>query len=83
MRRLGLALLWLGAGIGAATGLSLLAGLHPSGWSWIMAVGFVKLAAASSLGVMAGGAILLRLHNRELQRRLLAEEPDAERGRLP
>ncbi|HEY5060736.1 MAG TPA: hypothetical protein VII52_04320 [Gemmatimonadaceae bacterium] len=83
MRRLGLGLLWLGAGIGSATCVGLVLGLHPSGWSWITMVGFAKLAAASSLGVMAGGAVVLRLHNRQLQRRLVADDRDARQTPLP
>lgn len=46
-------------------------------------VGFAKLAAASSLGVMAGGAVVLRLHNRQLQRRLVTDDRDARSAPLP
>jgi hypothetical protein len=70
MRRLGLTLLALGVAVGTATGLAVLLGFNPLGLSWLLAVGAVKLAFAGSLGLMAGGAVFLRLHNRQMAREL-------------
>ena len=72
MRRIGQGLLWIGAAVGVATGLGVLSGFHPAGWSWIMLVGSAKLSTLASFGLMAGGAVALRLDGRERQRRKLS-----------
>lgn len=72
MRRIGQALLWIGAGLGAAVGVGVLTGTHPAAWSWLMTVGLAKLAVASSLSLMSGGAVCLRLDRRQRERNLIA-----------
>ncbi len=81
MRRLGQGLLWLGASLGVAVGLAWLTGVHPAGWSWILTVGVAKLTLASSLGLMGGGAVCLRLAQREQQRNRLSVSGPSRRDR--
>jgi hypothetical protein len=72
MRRLGNALLWAGAGLGACVsvvmaGLSLNPGLLDF-ISWWIALGAAKLVLAGSAGLMASGAVALRLERRREER---------------
>ena len=64
MRRLGQLLALLGLGLGGALCAGLYLPVHLAGLRWLIAVGLVKLGFASSLGLMAGGAVLQRIANR-------------------
>ena len=67
MRRFGQFLASLGLLLGVLIGLSLFAPLTFTGWSWLVAVGMVKLSLLSSVGLIAGGAFLQRFaHRREM-----------------
>ena len=74
-RWIGTALLALGLMVGTTVGMAMLTGVYPTGLSWILAVGFTKLALAGSLGLMAGGAMCLRLDRRAREREALLENP--------
>ena len=50
-------------------------GARPIGVSWLVAVGLTKLTLAASAGLMASGAVFLRLHRRHEERRGLVSEP--------
>ena len=67
MRRFGQFLASLGLVLGTFVALSLFLPLTVSGWSWLIAVGMVKLSLLSSLGLIAGGAFLQRLARRREQ----------------
>ena len=67
MRRFGQFLAALGLVLGTCVALSLFLPLTVSGWSWLIAVGMVKLSLLSSLGLIAGGAFLQRLARRREQ----------------
>ena len=67
MRRVGQFLAALGLVLGTFVALSLFLPLTVSGWSWLIAVGMVKLSLLSSLGLIAGGAFLQRLARRREQ----------------
>ena len=64
MRKVGNGLLVSGAVIGAAVGGAMLAGVHLTGVSWLVAVGLAKLTLVASGGLMATGAVCLRLDQR-------------------
>ena len=74
MRGVGQFLMILGALVGGAVGLGMLAGLSIPGVSWIVAVGLAKLAIVASGGLMAGGAVLQRLAARREEPRRLPPE---------
>ncbi|HEX4681192.1 MAG TPA: hypothetical protein VH277_00715 [Gemmatimonadaceae bacterium] len=78
LRWIGRLLLALGGLVGVAVALAMLAGFHPAGVSWLVAIGMAKLGLVSAGGLMAAGAVLLRLDNRERERRTL----QAQRERL-
>ena len=71
MKRAGSLLVAVGGlvGIGAAAWVAL--GVQRFGHSWLVAIGLVKLTVVASLGLMAAGAVLIRLANRsgDAQRR--------------
>jgi hypothetical protein len=71
LRWIGRVLLALGGFAGGAVGLAILAGLRPAGVSWLIAIGMAKLGLFSAAGLMASGAVLLRLDSRERERRML------------
>lgn len=72
MRSAGTLLLMAGALAGALVGLGLLFGIPVPGLPWLLVVGLVKLALLGSLGLMASGAVLLRLARRADERARLA-----------
>ena len=76
MRSLGTLLLILGLLIGVIGGAGLMAGLHVTGWAWLVTIGLAKLTLLASGGLMAGGAILQRLARREDAQRLLQSTRD-------
>lgn len=73
MRPLGALLLALGALLGCAVGVAILFGVQPLGVSWLVAVGLAKLTLVAAGGLMAGGAVLLRLAKRSEDRSRLTE----------
>lgn len=72
MRRLGKVLAALGLALGALAGLAMTVPLHLHGWSWLLAVGVIKLVFAGSLGLIGTGAVLQRLARRAEERALLS-----------
>jgi len=70
MRRFGEFLMALGAVVGVAVAIAMFAHLGIAGVSWLVNVALAKLALVASIGLMAGGAVSVRLANREEQRRL-------------
>jgi hypothetical protein len=64
MRLLGRLLMILGLLLGGSVGLAILLNLSPPGISWLVAVGLAKLTLVSGVGLIAGGAVALRLANR-------------------
>lgn len=64
LRWFGRGLLGLGLVLGGAVGVAMLAGIAPAGMSWLAAVTLAKLTLVASGGLMAGGAVCLRLDQR-------------------
>jgi hypothetical protein len=67
----GRVLLWLGLLVGIVGGVGLTVGIHLTGLAWLVAIGLAKLTLATSLGLMAGGAVLQRLAQRDEKRKAL------------
>ena len=76
MRSIGTLLLFLGLLIGLIGGAGLMAGLHVTGWTWLVTIGLAKLTMLAAGGLMASGAILQRLARREDAQRLLQSHRD-------
>ena len=70
MRRFGQFLMGLGAAVGVAVALAMFAHLGIVGVPWLVNVALAKLGLVASLGLMAGGAVSVRLANRHDQQRL-------------
>jgi hypothetical protein len=70
MKRLGQWLMRLGAAIGLAVAVAIFAHLGLVGVPWLVNVALAKLGLLASLGLMAGGAVSVRLANRHEQGRL-------------
>jgi hypothetical protein len=70
LRWAGRAMLALGVVVGSGIGLAILVGFHAAGLSWLIAVGLAKLGLVSAVGLMAGGAVCLRLDRRARERQL-------------
>lgn len=73
MRRLGKVLAALGLAVGCLAGLAISLPVHLHGWSWLLAVGIIKLVFAGSLGLIGTGAVLQRLARRSEERARLAQ----------
>ncbi len=69
MRRLGEVLLILGAALGVLVALAMVAHLGP-GNSWLINVALAKLTLITAGGLMGGGAVAIRLDNRERSKQL-------------
>ena len=80
MRSFGTLLLFLGLLIGVIGAAGLMAGLHATGWAWLVSIGLAKLTLLASGGLMAGGAILQRLARRADAERLLPSPRDKAAG---
>ncbi len=70
MRRLGQLLMALGAGVGVLVGLAMAAHLGVAGVPWLVNVALAKLGLVAAGGLMAGGAVAVRLARRQEQRRV-------------
>ena len=72
MRRFGQFLALVGLLVGGAAALALSVPMHIGGISWLIAVGLVKLTFATSLGLIAGGAVFQRIAKRNDKRAQLS-----------
>ena len=73
MKPLGSVLIAIGALVGVAVGLGIMAGVTLPGVSWFIAVGLVKLTLLAAVGFMGVGATLIRLANRAERRNRIAQ----------
>jgi hypothetical protein len=64
MRRLGQSLMALGVIVGAAAAVWVAIGLDRVALPWLVSLGLVKLTIVASFGLMAGGAMLVRVARR-------------------
>jgi len=71
MKRLGQAIMLLGASVGAAVAVAILAHYGLAGAPWIVNVALAKLGIVASGGLMAAGATTVRIANRREQSNLL------------
>ena len=81
LRWMGRGLLGLGVVVGGAVGVAMMTGVHLTGISWLAAVGIAKLTLVASGGLMAAGAVCLRLDNRTRHRRLTGSDVPSRFGR--
>ncbi|HEY6828287.1 MAG TPA: hypothetical protein VI259_15615 [Gemmatimonadaceae bacterium] len=77
MRRFGQLLMGLGAAVGVMDALAMLAHLGLAGAPWLVNVALAKLGIAASLGLMAGGAVSVRIASRREQTKQLPGIRDA------
>ena len=70
MRRFGQLLMALGALVGTLVGLAMLAQLGLAGVPWLINVALAKLGLIGAGGLMAAGAVSVRLARRREQRQL-------------
>lgn len=70
MRRLGQALMTLGALVGTGVAVAMLGHAGIAGAPWLVNVALAKLGLVASGSLMAGGAATVRLAKRRDQRRL-------------
>jgi hypothetical protein len=73
MKRLGSLLMLLGAAVGVTVGIAMIMGVRVNGVPLLVAIGLAKLTLVSSLGLMAGGAVLRRMGVRREAREELRE----------
>ena len=71
MRTFGKTLMVLGAAVGVSVAISMLAHVGVAG-PWLVNVALAKLGLVASFGLMAGGAISVRVGNRRKRRELAA-----------
>ena len=70
MRRLGELLMLLGFGVGVITALLVAWHLGFPGAPWLVNVALAKLGFIAAVGLIGGGAISVRIGNRQEERRL-------------
>ena len=70
MRRFGQFLMALGAGVGILVALAMFAHVGVAGAPWLVNVALGKLCLLAAGGLMAGGAVSVRLAQRREQRQL-------------
>lgn len=70
VKTFGQLLMWIGAAVGAAVGIAILAHAGLSGVPWLVNVALAKLGILSSFGLMGGGAVFQRLAARRDDRAL-------------
>ena len=68
MRTIGNLLMALGALIGVLVALTMMTGVSLPGLPWLIVVGLIKLTLIASGGLIAAGAVCLRLANRADER---------------
>jgi hypothetical protein len=71
MRRFGQFLMGLGAAVGTAFALAMLAHVGWNGVPWFINVALAKFGLATAGGLMAGGAVSIRIANRRDRSNLL------------
>ena len=71
MKRFGLFLMGLGAGVGVAVAIAMAAHYGVAGVPWIINVALAKLGIVAAGGLMAAGAVSVRLANRRDRSNLL------------
>ena len=74
MRRFGQLLMVLGTGVGVLVTIAMLVHLGVAGAPWLVNVALAKLGLVAARGLMAGGAVSVRLARR-IQRKQLAPPP--------
>jgi hypothetical protein len=67
MKRVGTALIGLGAAVGVVVGVAILAHIGLAGVPWLLNVAVAKLGLVASGALMASGAVSLRLAKRRTQ----------------
>lgn len=77
MKGVGRFLMGLGAAVGAAVAIALLAHVGVAGAPWLINVALAKLGLVASGGLMAGGAASVRLANKRERAKLLRGHGDA------
>ena len=65
----------LGAAVGLAVALAMFAHAGVAG-AWLVNVALAKLGLVAAVGLMAGGAVGVRIANRREQRQLEGKKPD-------
>jgi hypothetical protein len=70
MRRLGQLLMALGAALGAFVGIAIVLHLGAPNASWLINVALAKLSLIAAGGLMAAGAVAVRIDNRNREREL-------------
>lgn len=71
MKRLGQVFMLLGAGVGAGVAVTMAAHFGLAGAPWIVNVALAKLGIVAAGGLMAAGAVSVRIANRREQSNLL------------
>lgn len=79
MKKLGSALMVLGAFVGVGAGAWILFGPPAVGLHWLVSIGLVKLTLFASAGIMGAGAGLTRLARRADDRNRLGRRPSPDR----
>lgn len=79
MKKLGSALMALGAFVGVGAGAWIIFGRPAVGLPWLLSIGLVKLTLLASTGIVGAGAGLVRLAKRADHRNQLAARPSADR----
>ncbi len=64
----------LGAGVGATVAIAMAGHYGPSGAPWIINVALAKLGLVASGGLMATGAVSVRIANRRKQSNVLPRQ---------
>jgi len=68
MRWFGRFISWLGVALGVTVAVGMFVPMPFTGIAWIVAVGTVKLAFLSAIGLIAGGAVIQRIAVRAAER---------------
>jgi hypothetical protein len=63
----------LGVLVGLAAGVWVAIGVENAGLHWVVAVGLVKLTVVASLALLAAGAVLTRVANRDIRESAAAQ----------
>lgn len=71
MRKFGSFLIGAGVVLGVTVPIAMLGGIPLPALPWLVAVGMAKLVLLGSAGMMAAGAVCIRLARREEERKLI------------